>query len=502
MKCLIFILLTTVSTIAVSQTNNLYENLNRGSFEVGFKELQTKDYSRIYKGDFRTIQIALWYPIEQPEGEKVKIIDYLELFNSEDNHEDKVQTRDFWKNQFVRINKNTRVEKILESSCLAYFSPATANSKYPLILYAAGGQGESFENFLICEILASKGFVVAAIPSIGTYIHPMEINQEGLMAQTQDLQAVLRYLNQEPYVDFKNVGAFGWSWGGLSTLYLQILYPYINAYVSLDGSIAGYQNVIEKLPYYGVEKITAPSLYFTTSEDTKVRAKKYVDQLIYANSTFISLDSIQHSNFNSYSFVSQVFDSSKPDQNVLKFYPFLVNTVGDFFTHQLKDGKKNLFKTENDLPLIDTLAYKVGVEPPLREDQFITLIQEKGVKEGSKEYKKMKKLNPQYVPFEAFELTKVAFSLARDSIRTDESITVMDIVIEEYPESASSFALRGRIHEIRNENIQALADFKRALSLKEYQNQPEPEEVVFYEDVNWYKKKIEELEKKITVPNN
>lgn len=495
MKYLILILFTTVSTIAVSQTNNLYENLNKGSFEVGFKQLHTNDYSRIYKDEFRTIQIALWYPIEQLEGEKVKIIDYLELFNSEDNHEEEVQIRDFWKNQFLRINKNTRVEEILESSSLAYFSPVPANSKYPLILYAAGGQGESFENFLICEILASKGFVVAAIPSIGTYIHPMEINKEGLMTQTQDLQAVLRYLNQEPYIDFKNVGAFGWSWGGLSTLYLQTLYPYINAYVSLDGSIAGYRNVIEKLPYYGVEKMTAPSLYFTTSEDTKIRAQKYVDELIYANSTFISLDSIQHNNFNSYSYVSEIFDSNNPNQNILAFYPFLVNTVDNFFTHHLKDGKKNILEIENNLPLIDTIAYKVGVEPPLREDQFITLIQEKGVEEGIKEYRKMKELNTKYVPFEAFELTKVAFSLVRDSIRTDESILVMDMVIEEYPESASSFALRGRIHEIRNENKQALADFKKALSLKEDQNQSEPEEVVFYEDVNWYKKKIEELEK-------
>lgn len=494
MKYLILILLTTISIVTLGQFN-LYKNLELGDYSVGFEEKHIKDYSRIYKDDFRTIQVALWFPVENPEGENVKIIDYLSLYNSEDKYEDSVEIDSFWKNQFSRINKNTRAEEILKSNSPAYFSSGPVKSKkYPLILYAAGGQGESFENFLICETLASNGFVVAAIPSIGTYIHPIEINQEGLMTQTQDLQAVLGFLNQEPYIDFKNVGAFGWSWGGLSTLYLQTIYPYINAYVSLDGSIAGYQKVIENLPYYGLEKITAPGLYFTTSEDTKVRAKKYVDQLIYANYTFISLDSIQHNNFNSYSYMAEVFDSSKPNQNVLTFYPFLVNTIDDFFIHHLKEGKKNIFKPDEALPLIDTLAYKVGVEPPLREDQLITLIQEKGVEEGIKEYRKMKELNPRYVPFEAFELTKVAFSLVRDSLRTDEAIPVMNMVIAQYPESASSFALRGRIHEIRNENKEALADFKKALSLKEGKEQPE--EVVFYEDINWYKKKIEELERK------
>lgn len=47
MKYFILILLATLSTMAVSQANNLYENLNKGLYEVGFKELQTYDYSRV-----------------------------------------------------------------------------------------------------------------------------------------------------------------------------------------------------------------------------------------------------------------------------------------------------------------------------------------------------------------------------------------------------------------------------------------------------------------------
>ena len=257
MKYFFSFLLSALLSSTFGQPNNLYNRFNKGSFDVGFIELQTKDYSRIYKDDFRTIQIALWYPITNSEGEKVKIIDYLNLYNSEDKYQDKVNIKDFWENQFLGLNKNISADKLLGANTLAYFVPMPLDSKYPLILYAAGGQGESFENFLICEILASHGFVVAAIPSIGTYIHPIENNKEGLMTQTQDLQTVLRQLNQEPFIDFNNVGAFGWSWGGLSALYLQTLYPNIKSYISLDGSIAEYGNVIEKMPFYGIEKITA-----------------------------------------------------------------------------------------------------------------------------------------------------------------------------------------------------------------------------------------------------
>ena len=494
MKYFFSFLLSALLSSTFGQPNNLYNRFNKGSFDVGFIELQTKDYSRIYKDDFRTIQIALWYPITNSEGEKVKIIDYLNLYNSEDKYQDKVNIKDFWENQFLGLNKNISADKLLGANTLAYFAPMPLDSKYPLILYAAGGQGESFENFLICEILASHGFVVAAIPSIGTYIHPIENNKEGLMTQTQDLQTVLRQLNQEPFVDFNNVGAFGWSWGGLSALYLQTLYPNIKSYISLDGSIAEYGNVIEKMPFYGIEKITAPGLYFATSEDTKIRARNFVDQLIYANSTFISLDSIEHSNFNCYSYLAQVFNSVNPNQSILKFYPYLTNTICDFFSYYLKEGKKDNFKVKNDLSIIDTISYKKGVETPLREDQLITLIKDKGQKAGLIEYKKMKKLNPNYIPFQAFELTKLAFSLQHDSLRSDESIPVMDMVIDEYPESASSYALRGRIHELRKEYKEALMDFKKALSLKK--DSIQPAEAVFYEDINWYKKKIDELENK------
>lgn len=494
MKYYLIILLFTIPISVFGQENFLFQKLEKGACSVGFEEIHLTDYSRIYKDDFREIQMAVWFPITNPQGERLKIIDYLTLYNSEDKYEESVEIESFWQNQINRINKNASFEKICNANSLAFFEPLPKNSKYPLILYAAGGQGESFENFLICEVLASRGFIVAAIPSVGTYIHEMNIDEEGLTTQTQDLQVVLRYLNEQTSIDHKNVGTFGWSWGGLSALYLETIYTNVEAYVSLDGSVAGYQSVIENLPFYGVEKITAASLYFATSEDTKIRTLKYIDKTLYSNSTFISLDSIEHSNFNTYSYLAQVFADTSPNENVLEFYPLLVNTVSDFFTTHLIEKKENLFKIESKLSLIDTVAYYKGVAPPLRQDQLISLIEEKGVEEGLMEYKKMKKLNPEYVPFQAFELTKLAFSLQRDSTRTNESVEVMNIVITEYPTSASSHALRGRIYEIRAEYQQALADFKKALLLKDGQNQPE--EVVFYEDINWYKKKIEELEKK------
>ena len=487
------IFLFNISNTTTAQSNYIYQNLKKGHFNVGFTEIHVIDYARIYKNDFRTVQIALWYPLETSEGEKVKILDYFNLYNTEDKFEDSVDIKKTFGNQFKLLNKSVSTEDLFESNAMAISAPFPEYSNYPLVLYAAGGQGESIENFLICEILASNGFVVAAVPSIGTYIHQMEIAKEGLMTQTYDLQVALRYLNQLSFVDKEHIGTFGWSWGGLSAFYMQSIYPKIKAFISLDGSMAGYRDVLKNVPFYSIEKITAPGLFFT-SEDTKVRTKNFVRKLVYANSTFIALDSIDHSNFNSYAYLAQIFADIKQNENVLNFYPYLSRTISNFFVQHLKERSSDSVEIEENFSLIDTTFYNKGIEPPLREDQLISLIMDKSANDGLLEYKKMKRLNQNYIPFQAFELTKVAFSLVRDSVRSDESLQVMEMVLEEYPKSASSYALRGRIFEIRGEYQQALADFKKALSLKE--GAVQPEEVVFYEDINWYKKKIEELEKK------
>ncbi|WP_235298225.1 alpha/beta hydrolase family protein [Portibacter marinus] len=491
----LYILLAFYSLHLGGQDYDLYRDFKVGPYSVGFTDSILVDYSRMYKDTFRQIPVSIWFPTTKSSGPPLKIIDYLKLYNKEDASNKKVDLDHFWSQQFESLSPHIQIDQIFQTNSIAQFAPLPKKDKFPIILYASGGQGESFENFLLCEMLASHGFVVAAIPSIGTHNHEMEITKEGLMTQFQDLQVLLSYLNQQSFIDFHKVGAMGWSWGGLATLFLQTAYPFVQGYASLDGSIAGYSDILELLPYYGKENLNANSIFFTTVEDTKARTSEFVSSLVYTTSTLIALDSIQHSDFSTYTYLKQVFNRTNPNENIMEFYPFLSNTLCEFFTSTLKSQLFSTFKLKDSSHLIEDIEYHTGLEKPLREDQLINLIRKSGVAAGRKAYERMKCLNADYQPFHSFEMTKLAFTLVRDHQRSQEAVEVMKMVIQEYPDSAASYALRGRIYEIQGNLEKALSDFEKALSFKEDVSQPK--ETVFYEDVSWYQKKIEELEERI-----
>jgi len=492
----IFILLFSILlAVTVIAQPGLYQKLDIGNNKVGFREMRLTDYSRTYQGDFRSIQISLWYPVAKHTKGRVNIKDYLALYASEDLTQQIDDSEAFWQKQFSRLNETVDFSSLSTTTAIASYDEPPVAGNYPLVLYAAGGQGESFENFLICEALASQGFVVAAIPSLGTYIHEIEIKPDGLATQTQDLLAVLHHLNQQAYINPQQVGVMGWSWGGLASVYLASRYLPVKAFLSMDGSIAGHETAIEAMPYYSIEKVNDPSLFIATSESTAQRSRAYYEKAIYSPATFMAIDSIDHGDFSVYGYLANIFAREGKDDNIISFYPFLVNTTTQFFKHYLKENKQEVFAPVNICSLVSQQASHPGLDRPLREDELIALIQEEGAEAGVEAYHRMKEENPNLQLFDAFELTKLAFTYARDSVRTAESVHIMEMVLREYPQSASSHALKGRIHEIRGELLPALEHFSIAYGLKPERNSSE--EIVFYEDRLWYREKIEALKNKL-----
>ena len=485
-----------VNIVAFGQNQLIYKNLELGKYNVGFKELFVTDYARTYKNNFRKMQVALWFPVYNAVGTHVKFHDYFNLYLSEDSTQSLPDNnKAFWKKQFSSSNNDIRFDELWNSDGLATRSPLPEGKKYPIILYAAGGQGESFENFLICESLASEGFIVAAIPSVGTFIHEIEIIKDGLQTQTNDLLSVIRYLNQQGYTQTDEVGVFGWSWGALAGLYLQSIYLPVKAYLSLDGSIAGYEHVINSLPYFKISKITDPTFFISTTSSTASRVKSFYEKTIYSKSTYLAIDSVDHGDFNSYSYLTNRFSVTNKNSNESSFYPLLDKVTSDFFSHYLLKKDTTVYDVLSTNSLIALELSHNNIPRPLREDELITLIREKGVDEGYKKYNEMKSADSSLVLFDAFEMTKVAFTLVRDSSRSDESVKIMKMVLLENPNSASSYALTGRIHEIRGELLAALKYFSIAYGMRS--DYKLGEEIVFYKDRQWYHEKIEEIKIKL-----
>jgi len=106
----------------------------------------------------------------------------------------------------------------------------------PLVLFENGLGSRSYWNLPLAEVLASHGYVVAALATAGrNESERLGFDLGGLEAQVADMEQALAALAARPEVDADRVGLVAWSVGGVSQALLRMRHPgRFRAAVSLD----------------------------------------------------------------------------------------------------------------------------------------------------------------------------------------------------------------------------------------------------------------------------
>ncbi len=148
--------------------------------------------------------------------------------------------------QYFCSNLNIKdTAKLTQLNTCSYRNADKANGKFPLIVYMCSYNGMGYENINLFEWLASHGYIVASITSVGKYPGNMSTRPADLMEQVYDGAYAIKYLKASDNIDPTETGLIGYSWGGLAALILAMNTADINAILSLDGS---------EMHYYGESK--------------------------------------------------------------------------------------------------------------------------------------------------------------------------------------------------------------------------------------------------------
>lgn len=206
------------------------------------------------------------------------------------------------------------VAELLDSPLWATSATAPADGALPLVLIAQGNAEDAADQVVLCEYLASTGFVVASTPS-PMLQRPLEAeDQVGGLAETQaeDLATAIKVVSGRLPVDRSRIGVVGHSFGARAALLLAMKDPHIRAVVSLDGGIGTSTAVtsFESAPSFRQDAPIPPLLHLYEELDPFMKPDFTLLRSLHgAEQVLERVEHLHHIHFTTYGFASATWPS-------------------------------------------------------------------------------------------------------------------------------------------------------------------------------------------------
>jgi dienelactone hydrolase len=282
----------------------LWGGLEPGPHGVGFEQIESLDYSRPFQAEgehrARPITMSIWYPaasVETSETTPLKFGRYVDGADGRESFRTRLAT-------YGSSLSESELEALLSSETPAMEKAPRADGPFPLLLFGTGLTGPFYLNTVLCEYLASHGYIVVAIPSLP----PREdadaaYDAFAVDAQIRDMEFVIQETHDYPEVGKGRIGLLAWSFGGVAQALLSMKNPDVGAVVSLDAA-TGYaygEKLLESSLFYEPRRATAAFLHATDSRESSQVPKsfRYYDEVVRGRSYFLTIAGASHAEFTS-----------------------------------------------------------------------------------------------------------------------------------------------------------------------------------------------------------
>ncbi len=270
----IILILILCCSFSAAQTE-IMEKFALGKFGVGFKSEWITDYSRSYNDSFRPIQLLVWYPTKDKSLETLQYEQYYSLNNPNEGALESCPPNNnvdsLIQQEINRLNEsgemNIKLSNYKALKTIAQPEASVLEGNYPLLLFAPGGNTSSHLHSVICEYLASHGYIVSSFPSLGNDdSQGWPFDQTGLNLHIDDMAHIINYLKRTmSQVNIDKTGLIAWSVGGVSQGIFCMKNSSIDLLISLDSGLGRAYGItmLKESPYFNYEKFRIPYLHMT-----------------------------------------------------------------------------------------------------------------------------------------------------------------------------------------------------------------------------------------------
>ena len=263
----------------------LFEGLEMGAFQVGFKTLQSD-----------SMTVHYWYPTKRKKGNEFLMGDYISRTYGERVDKTKLLSYLFCGDSLYY--KEGLMGVVMEASMNAYPLSKPADGIYPLVLWGVGRETLFYQSVL-SEYLTSHGYVVAVAVPFVEYKSPWEVStgekMDVLQGQANLLNQTITALNTLPFVDRSKTALISWSYGGESVVLTQQSNPDVDAVIGL-GSLNLDRGMYlgKSLPLHFTESLRrCPYLILSESGDAIFNPSH-----LHPQSCYITMTTLSQGNFN------------------------------------------------------------------------------------------------------------------------------------------------------------------------------------------------------------
>lgn len=219
------------------------------TYGAGYTSLHLIDSSRTFKPGanksdplhYRPIDLDIWYPSDTAAmGSPMLVRDLFKLLETRANSYSGSNVGTGLTEQlakmFCEAFQCSNPEQLLGYPTDSRNGAKPAEGSFPLVIYMTAYNGMSYENFLLFEALAKKGYTVVSISSVGRFPGDMTMKREDLMEQVDDAVVGIRALKDFAHVNSTELAVVGYSWGGMAGAVFAKKVPGVKCLVSMEGS--------------------------------------------------------------------------------------------------------------------------------------------------------------------------------------------------------------------------------------------------------------------------
>lgn len=282
----------------------LWGELEPGPYAVGFEAVELEDASREFAhASTRPLRISLWYPAVSGTGAPMRYRGYIEYHErplaavSTEQRDDTGAVVESWA---LRNGYDAEFrDRLLSAPTAARRDARPADDgPFPLVLYAAGYRATMSPHTVTAEYLASHGYIVAGLPSVGASPAGITFDSAGLDLQARDLEFTLGAISARPMARGAETAVMGFSFGGGAALLAAMRRPSIDAVVGLD-SVMGARHVfaaVRGAPGFHEARARIPLLEIGRP-DVPWRDLELMRSLRLAHRSWIEVEGVEHLDF-------------------------------------------------------------------------------------------------------------------------------------------------------------------------------------------------------------